>query len=73
LRDETTPPGAPLPGSFLLSRQDEWLAEVEMSIGQDFPTLKPENFDEDEIAARYQSELEWLRKFEAGELDNETG
>lgn len=72
LRDETTPPGAPLPGSFLLSRQDEWLAEVEMSIGQDFPTLKPENFDEDEIAARYQSELEWLRKFEAGELDDET-
>lgn len=72
LRDETTPPGAPLPGSFLLSRQDEWLAEVEMSIGQEFPTLKPENFDEDEIAARYESELEWLRKLEAGELDNET-
>lgn len=72
LRDETTPPGAPLPGSFLLSRQDEWLAEVEMSIGQEFPTLKPENFDDDEIAARYQSELEWLRKLEAGELDDET-
>lgn len=72
LRDETTPPGSPMPGSFLLSRQDEWLAEVEMSIGQDFPTLKPESFDEDEIAARYQSELEWLKKLEAGELEDET-
>lgn len=50
IRDLTSPRGSAHPGSFLQSRQDSWVEEVEMADGWPYPALRTSEMDEADIA-----------------------
>jgi hypothetical protein len=60
LRDLTRPSGIAIPGSFLGDSRDSWIYEMEMADGLEFPMLKPEGYEEDEIKRAMQLYRNWL-------------
>lgn len=62
VRNMTRKRATPTPDTFRLDGRDSWIAEVEMADGAEWPTLKPDEFDEDDLLRAQANHQRWLER-----------
>lgn len=62
VRNMTRKRATPTPDTWRVDGRDSWIAEVEMADGAKMPTLKPDEFDEDELLRAQTNHQRWLER-----------